>query len=91
MVDWLYRSNYINKHGVSSEEADEAISDPARVTLTPDPASISGRSVRVIGYSMTASAVLTVIVLEHEGTTIGVNAWRANDLDRRRYNGTEKS
>lgn len=33
MVDWSYRSNYINKHGVSSEEADEAISDPARVTL----------------------------------------------------------
>lgn len=91
-VDWSHRRDYIvAKHGVTSVEADEAIADPDRVVLDPDPASESGRSVRIIGYSTTAQAVLTVIVVEHESVTYGSNAWKANAKDQRRYNGTEES
>lgn len=90
-ADWSHRGDYIAKHGVNPVEADETIADPDRVVLNPDPASKSGRGVRIIGYSITAQAILTVIVLDHEGTTIGVNAWKANPKDQRRYEGTETS
>jgi uncharacterized DUF497 family protein len=90
-ADWSHRGDYIAKHGVNPAEADEAIADPDRVVLSPDPASKSGRGVRVIGYSITAEAILTVIVLDHEGSTIGVNAWKANPKDQQRYEGTETS
>ncbi len=90
-ADWSHRGDYIAKHGVDPVEADEAIADPDRVVLKPDPASKSGRGVRIIGYSITAQAVLTVIVVDHEGTAIGVNAWQANPKDQRRYEGTETS
>lgn len=59
--------------------------------IDPDPASKSGRGVRIIGYSITARAVWTVIVLDDEGITYGVNAWKANAKDLRRYLGTEES
>jgi len=49
--------------------------------------------VRVIGYSATAGAVLTVILVdfaadpdeEPGGDWWGANAWRANQRDRRHY------
>ena len=88
-ADWSHRGDYIAKHGVTSAQADEAIADPERVVINPDPASKSGRGVRIIGYSTTAQAVLTVIVLDDEGTTHGVNAWKANARDQRLYRGEE--
>ena len=90
-ADWSYRGDYIAKHGVAPDEADEALADPDRVVIKPDPASKSGRGVRIIGYSITAQAVLPVIVLDEEGTTYGVNVWKANPIDQRRYEGTEES
>ena len=90
-ADWSHRGDYIAKHGVTPAEAEEAIADPDRVVLNPDPASKSGRGVRLIGYSITAQAMLTVIVFDDEGVTIGVNAWKANQKDQQRYEGTETS
>jgi uncharacterized DUF497 family protein len=90
-ADWSHRGDYIAKHGVTPDEADEALADPDRVVINPDPASKSGRGVRIIGYSITAHVVLTVILLDEEGTTYGVNAWKANPKDQRRYEGTEES
>jgi hypothetical protein len=50
-ADWSHRRDYIvAKHKVTSVEADEALADPDRVVLDPDPASKSGRSVRIIGH-----------------------------------------
>ncbi|ODR03272.1 transposase [Mycolicibacillus koreensis] len=89
-ADWSKRGDYIAKHNVTPAEANEAIADPERLVIDPDPASKSGRSIRTIGYSTTAQAVLTVIVLDYEGTTYGVNAWKANARDQRRYNDTEE-
>lgn len=90
-ADWSHRGDYIGKHGVTPDEADEALADPERLVIDPDPASKSGRGVRIIGYSIAAQVVLTVIVLDHEGTTYGVNAWKANAKDLRRYQGLEES
>ncbi|AMU66345.1 hypothetical protein [Mycobacteroides abscessus] len=84
-VDWTKRGEYVAKHGMTPAVANEALSDPECITLDPDPASISGASRRIIGYSTSARAVITVIVTNFEGTTHGLNAWPANDRDKRLY------
>lgn len=85
-VDWSHRGGYVAlKHGVRPQEANEALRDPERLVIAPDPASRSGRSVRVIGWSRTHGAVLTVIVVEDEGVEYGVNAWSSSPTDQRRY------
>jgi uncharacterized DUF497 family protein len=72
----------IEKHGVTPEEADEALGDPQRVVIDPDYNSTSGRSVRIIGFSQIVDDLITLIVLEDEGVVYGVNAWRSNARDR---------
>ena len=93
-VDWSKRADYIRiRHRVEPGWASEAVNDPDALWLNPDPASKSGLSVRVVGYSGSADAVLTVILLpgnadpaeQADGDWWGVNAWHANDHDRRRY------
>ncbi|RZL79635.1 MAG: transposase [Rhodococcus sp. (in: high G+C Gram-positive bacteria)] len=73
------------RHGIEADWAREALEDPDAVRIDPDPASRSGRSVRTIGYSPSAGGLLTVITLDDEGTTHGVNGWRSNDTDHKRY------
>lgn len=75
------------KHGTTPEVADDALGDASRVLIDPDYNSTSGESIRIIGYSTLADDIITVIVLEHEGTEHGVNGWSANAKDRRIYNG----
>lgn len=58
------------------------IDDDALVD-SPDPASKSGRADRLVGYSSTARMVVVVIYLREE--RIGVNAWKANETQTRRY------
>lgn len=93
-IDWSKRANYIReRHFVEPAWADEAVADPEACWLAPDPASASGLSVRVIGYSGSADAVLTVILLPGradpgepaEGEWWGVNAWPASERDQRLY------
>lgn len=85
-VDWSRRGAYMQgKHGITPAVANEALEDPDRVVIDPDYNSESGTSVRVIGFSAIADGVITVIVLEHEGTEYGVNGWPANEKDRRLY------
>lgn len=85
-VDWSQRGAYMQrKHGIAPAIAEEALEDPNRVVIDPDYNSESGRSVRIIGFSVTADDVITVIVLENDGTEYGVNGWTANDKDRRFY------
>lgn len=64
--------------------ADEAFGDPNRSVIDPDPASVSGRTVRVIGWSPSLRQVVTVIVLPDSEVTWGVNAWCSNATDQRR-------
>ncbi|MBO1031314.1 BrnT family toxin [Tessaracoccus sp. Y36] len=84
-IDWRHRGEYISKHGLTPDVADEAFADPNRLAIDPDPSSDSGRTIRVIGWSSTTSMLITVIVLPDEGITWGVNAWPSNSTDQRRY------
>lgn len=85
-VDWSVRGPYIaQRHGIARQQADEALADPDRVVIDPDYNSASGRSTRVIGFSMSADGLVTVIVLIDDGIVYGVNAWLSNDRDRRLY------
>lgn len=84
-IDWRHRGGYIAKHGLTPDVADEAFADPNRLVIDPDPASVSGRTIRVIGWSSSTRTLVTVIVLPDEGVIWGVNAWPANTTDQRRY------
>ena len=93
-VDWSKRSEYVrSRHAVEQASADEAVQDEHAVWLRPDPASLSGRSVRVIGYSSSAQQLLTVILGDAEadpsekpeGDWWGSNAWVASEKDRHLY------
>lgn len=84
-ANWRYRGKYMTeRHGVSPAEANQALADPWRVTLDPDPSSVSGGSVRTLGVTR-ARRLLTVITLVSGGTRWGVNGWDANRADIRRY------
>ena len=85
-VDWSYRGEYMQRrHGITPIVAGEALCDPDRVVLDPDPASKSGRGTRTVGYSPTVASLVTVILLDNDGTTYGVNGWYSNSTDQRRY------
>ena len=73
------------RHGIVVVWAEEALDDPEALRIEPDPASKSGRSVRMVGYSPSAGFLVTVITLTDGGTTYGVNAWRSSETDVRRY------
>lgn len=86
-ADWSKRGEYIiAKHQTTPEQANEALADPEALVLNPDPASRSGVSARTIGYSPSRAALLTVITVDEDGTVFGINAWRSNDTDQRKYN-----
>lgn len=84
-ADWRHRGDYIAKHGLTPTAADEALADPNRLAINPDPASRSGHTVRVIGWSTSLQSLVTVIILPEDDVTWGVNAWSANITDQRRY------
>lgn len=74
------------RHHVEVLDAEEAIADIHALWFDPDPGSRSGRSVRVIGYSRSREAVLTIILVHRDGSAFwGANGWVANASDRRRY------
>jgi uncharacterized DUF497 family protein len=75
------------RHGVTAEEAEEAIDDPESLLRSPDPASRSGKSDRYIGWSLTRDELLVVIVVSHGERLYGVNAWPANAAHRNLYEG----
>jgi hypothetical protein len=85
-VDWSHRARYIEeKHNVTAMEANEALADPMRLVLDPDPKGRSGDSARIFGWSQTYGAVLTVIVVRHDGREYGANAWRTDGRELREY------
>jgi hypothetical protein len=86
-VDWSHRCEHVAEKGLTVEQADEALEDPERLVIDPDPRSVTGDSVRIIGYSSTAQEVLTVVVVIHDGQVYGATAWRANKHELRLYRG----
>ncbi|MDP9093101.1 MAG: transposase [Actinomycetota bacterium] len=88
-VDWRHGAEHMwSQHEVSVEQASQALADDGLVFVDPDPASTSGRSARVLGYSPGAVAVLVVILVHREdkpGAWWGANGWRANASGLRIY------
>jgi len=85
-IDWSFAEEHMwSRHRVLVTWAKEATVDPRRLTFNPDPASRSGLSVRVIGYSAQADAVLAVIVVRFDGRLVAASAWKANDVQARKY------
>jgi len=90
-LDWQYRGGYIRTRSrrrlgdtdIEPAWADEAFADENALVDSPDPASKSGLSDRLVGYSLSARTVIVVIYLR-EGL-IGLNAWKANSTHVRRY------
>lgn len=77
-----------SQHQVSVEQATEALADEDSVVIDPDTKSRSGQSARVIGYSPSVAAIVTVILVRREdqpGAWWGANGWRSNSSDRRIY------
>ncbi len=74
------------KHGITVDQAEEALADDNRVVFEPDYASQSGQSVRVIGKASSLDEVLTVIVvIDEERKEWGASGWIANRRDRSYY------
>lgn len=85
-VDWSYGQDHMyEQHGITPRMANEALADPNRLRLSPDPASRSGTSDRTIGWSDLAGAVLVVITVTEDEVVFGVNGWIGNDTAKRRY------
>jgi len=86
-LDWQYRGDYIRTRSarrpgdtdIEPEWADEAFADDALVD-SPDPASKSGETDRLAGYSPAARMVIVVVYLRDR-----LNAWKANPTQTRRY------
>jgi hypothetical protein len=75
-----------DKHKLTVQEADEAVGDIDAVWFDPDPASRSRRGIRVIGYSHSREAILTVILVHRgDGAYYGANGWESSVVDQRRY------
>jgi len=91
LVDWSFAEDHVwQRHGVPVQWLTEALSDLEALVLTPDPASRSGRSVRTIGLSLSAGCLITVITVEADGVTYGVNGWKSNKIDIHRYEEEEQ-
>ena len=66
-MDWTHgAAHMLENHKIAVTEADEAISDVDALWFDPDPHSKSGRSIRVIGYSHSRRAILTVILVRRD-------------------------
>jgi len=88
-IDWQHGQQHMwESHGLTPQEANEAVNDPDAAWFIPDYASRSGKGIRVIGYSPTAARILTVILVDDPTCTLdyfGSNAWPANDKDTNAY------
>lgn len=87
-VDWSVRGDYMfRRHRVTVKAATEAVLDPQAIWLEPDPKSVSGRGIRIIGFSETAAELIVVILLRLAPleTYLGLNGWPANSTHRRSY------
>ncbi|MGH3612701.1 MAG: hypothetical protein ACRDRK_08905 [Pseudonocardia sp.] len=60
--------------------------DPDRIVDEPDSQSTHANSVRVVGYSLSAAMVITVVALrDPHGVLHGASAWRTTGRPRRQY------
>jgi hypothetical protein len=64
----------------------EAVNDPDRLVDEPDPQSAHADSVRIVGYSVTAQMVITIVALrDRHGVLHGASAWKTRGAPLRQY------
>jgi len=64
----------------------EVVADPDRLVDEPDPKSAQANSVRIVGYSLTAQVVVTVVALrDRAGVLHGASAWKTSGAPLRQY------
>lgn len=81
-VNWEEREEYMySRHKITVLEATEAIADPLAVWIEPDPASKSGKGIRVIGWSTTKDCAITIILVNNKGELFGANGWKSDNRD----------
>lgn len=92
-IEWTTEAHLhmLNSHGVTPQEAHEAVDDIDAVWWRPDPKSKSGLSDRCVGYSHTRREILVVITMQKDGHTLGINAWPANTTYSRIYREGQRS
>lgn len=78
-------SRYPAAVDIALEWTQEALEDPEMLWLEPDPKSDSGLGIRIIGYSVSAGFVVTMIAFRHMGCLCGATAFKANGSDLRAY------
>lgn len=84
------REDHLARHGVTIAQADEAFAHVDALTIDPDYNSVSGISIRTIGYSVSFGDLLSVLsYVDNDGVQQGTTAFRANKRDRRIYFGQE--
>ncbi len=94
-VDWTYGAQHMwGNHKAAITEADETVNDIDAVWFDPDLASRSDRGVRVIGYSHSRRAILTVILFtavteRTTGRMVGSPIRRISGVIGRRSDGRE--
>ena len=78
-IEWdTDREAHLARHHVTIAQANEALTDPNRVVINPDYASISGRGIRTIGYSASFGGLLSVMTwIDQHGVERGTTAFRA--------------
>lgn len=85
-IDWSFAGEHMwSRHLILTSWAQEAVRDRCRLILDPDPASCSGASMRIIGYSPGADMVLVVIIVKFQRRYFAASAWRANESQTRHY------
>lgn len=88
-VDWAHGEQHMwESHGVTVEQATEAIGDLDSLLYDPDPKSRSANSARLLGYSPSRQCVLVVILVRRDDRSDawwGANGWMANTVDTNTY------
>lgn len=88
-MDWSHGAEHMwQRHGVTVEQAHEAVADVDALLFDPDPKSRSGTSARLLGYSASRGRVLVVILVHRQDQATGwwgANAWDANSTDTATY------
>lgn len=72
-------------HRILMDRVREACSDEDRVILDPDPASRSGQSLRIVGFSTSCGDTITVVAVRRRYHFEVTSAWRSNARDQRIY------
>lgn len=71
-VDWSHGAEHMwQRHGVTVEQANEAVADVDALLFDPDPKSRSGTSARLLGYSASRGRVLVVILVHRQDQATG--------------------